>query len=91
MSTVTANSIQSVETINKDYRRAIVNGRRFDMMRTTGRGGPMGRRYTWTKWLITERNADGSFKASVETSVYGAETIKSAHRCIAKHIAGGGQ
>lgn len=87
----TTDSIKSVQTINKDYRRAIVDGRRFDMMRTTGRGGPAGRRYTWTKWLITERNDDGSLKAPVETSVYGAETIRSARRCIAKHVAGEGR
>lgn len=83
---VTPDEIKSVVTVSPDYRRAIVNGRRFDMTRTTHRAGPYGRRYTATEWLITERNEDGSFKREVSTVFYGASTIKAAHCCITKHI-----
>lgn len=82
---ITADEIKSAVTVSPDYRRAIVNGRRFDMTKTTHRAGHYGRRYTATEWLITERNEDGSLKQSVH-SFYGASTIKAAHRCIAKHI-----
>ena len=55
---ITADEIKSAVTVSPDYRRAIVNGRRFDMTKTTHRAGHYGRRYTATEWLITERNED---------------------------------
>lgn len=41
--------ITSEVTVSPDYRRAYVAGRRFDMMKHTGRAGAYGRRYTYTK------------------------------------------
>lgn len=71
-----------------DYRRAIVNGRRFDMTRVSHRAGHMGRRYTVITWLITERNpVTGAYIQDVEDKRRSApSTIKAAEDVIARFI-----
>lgn len=78
--------ITSEATVTPDYRQAYVAGRRFDMMKHTGRAGAYGRRYTYTKWVITERTVDcGTFITDVDAPSEPG-TIKAAYRAIFLHI-----
>lgn len=81
-------SIQSSATVSSDYRRAFVGNRRFDMTRITSRAGKVGERYTYTKWIVTERNKDGSLKKSLDFPS-DPSTIVDTHKAILKYIAKG--
>lgn len=58
------------------------------MTRFTCRAGKQGGRYTYTRWLVTERNLDGSFKKAIDTEIDPA-TIVDTHKMILKYVAEG--
>lgn len=81
-------TVKSTATVAADRRRAFVGNRRFDMARFTCRAGAVGSRYTYARWLITERRLDGSFIRTLDTEVDPA-TIVAAHKLILKYVAEG--
>lgn len=81
-------TVKSAATVSADYRRAFVGNRRFDMTRYTCRAGKVGSRYTYVRWLITERNLDGSFIRALDNEV-DPSTIVAAHKVILKYVAKG--
>jgi len=81
-------TVKSTALWTPDRRRAFVGNRRFDMIRFTCRAGNVGSRYTYVRWLITERNLDGSFIRALDNEVDPA-TIVAAHKVILKYVAKG--
>jgi len=65
-----------------------IGNRRFDMARFTCRAGEQGRRRSYTRWLVTERNLDGSFKKALDTEM-DPTTIVETHKMILKYVAEG--